>query len=75
VDAHIFTGQAENFKQTLSACQKTDGQCFLEEEKSADSGITQQGSTVMSEVISWEKTKDNAQDHYEQKDVECWHSV
>jgi hypothetical protein len=39
VDAHTFTKQAENFKQTLSACQKADGNYFLEQETSADGGI------------------------------------
>jgi hypothetical protein len=38
VDAHIFTKQAENFKQT-SVCQKADGSCFLGQERSADGGI------------------------------------
>jgi hypothetical protein len=38
VDAHIFTKQAEKFKQ-MSACQKADGNCFLEEDNSIDSVI------------------------------------
>jgi hypothetical protein len=29
----------EKFKQTLSACQKDDGNCFLRHERSADGGI------------------------------------
>jgi hypothetical protein len=29
----------KKFKQTLSACQKADGNCFLGEERSADGGI------------------------------------
>jgi hypothetical protein len=29
----------KKFKQTLSACQKADGNCFLEQERSADGGI------------------------------------
>jgi hypothetical protein len=44
VDAHIFTKQAENFKQT-SACQKADGNCFREQERSADGGIHATGAT------------------------------
>jgi hypothetical protein len=28
----------KKFKQTLSACQKADGNCFLGQEKSADGG-------------------------------------
>jgi hypothetical protein len=31
--------QAKKFKQTMSACQKADGNCFLGHEKSADGGI------------------------------------
>jgi hypothetical protein len=27
------------FKQTLSACQKADGYCFLKQERSTDGGI------------------------------------
>jgi hypothetical protein len=29
----------KEFKQTLSACQKADDNCFLEQERSADGGI------------------------------------
>jgi hypothetical protein len=39
MDAHIFTEQAKKFKQTLSASQKADGNCFLGQERRADSGI------------------------------------
>jgi hypothetical protein len=39
VDAHKFTKKPKKFKQTLSACHKADGNCFLGEERSADGGI------------------------------------
>jgi hypothetical protein len=39
VDAHTFAKQAEKFKQTLSACQKADGNCFLGQESCATGGI------------------------------------
>jgi hypothetical protein len=29
----------KKFKQTLSVCQKADGNCFLVQERSADGGI------------------------------------
>jgi hypothetical protein len=35
----LYTKQAENFKQTLSACKKADGNCFFAEEGSADGGF------------------------------------
>jgi hypothetical protein len=38
-DAHTFTKQAVKFKRTLSACQKSDGNRFLGQERSADGGI------------------------------------
>jgi hypothetical protein len=31
--------KSKNFKQTLSACQKADGNCFLGQERGADGGI------------------------------------
>jgi hypothetical protein len=34
-----FTKQAEKLKQTLSAFQKADGNCFLGQERSVDGGI------------------------------------
>jgi hypothetical protein len=39
VDAHTFNKQAEKFTQTLSACQKADGNCLLGHERSADGEI------------------------------------
>jgi hypothetical protein len=37
------------FKQ-MSACQKADGNCFLEHETSADGEFMQLGTTITSEV-------------------------
>jgi acetyl-CoA carboxylase beta subunit len=34
-----YKTQAENFKQTLSACQKVDGICFLGQKMSAESRV------------------------------------
>jgi hypothetical protein len=31
--------KSKKFKQTLSTCQKADGNCFLGQERSADGGI------------------------------------
>jgi hypothetical protein len=31
--------KSKKFKQTLSACQKADGNCFLGQDRSADGGI------------------------------------
>jgi hypothetical protein len=39
LEEHTFTKQAKKFKQTLFACQKTLGICFLGQERSADDGI------------------------------------
>jgi histone-lysine N-methyltransferase SETMAR len=50
VDAHTFTKQASNFKQTLSACKKADDNCFFAEEGSADVEFMQQVTTITSEV-------------------------
>jgi hypothetical protein len=33
VDARTFAIEAENFKQTLSVCQKPDGNCFLGQDR------------------------------------------
>jgi hypothetical protein len=38
-DAHTFTKQRVEFKQTLSACQKPDGNRFLGQERDADARI------------------------------------
>jgi hypothetical protein len=38
VDANS-PNKLKNFKQTLSACQKANGNCFLGQERSADGGI------------------------------------
>jgi hypothetical protein len=47
LDAHTLTKQAEKtFKQTLSACQKADCNCFLGQMVE----FMQQGTTVMSKV-------------------------
>jgi hypothetical protein len=36
---HTYSpNKSKNFKQTLSACQKADGNCFLAQERSADGG-------------------------------------
>jgi hypothetical protein len=37
VDAHTFTKQIEN-ALTNADCRKADGNCFLEQERSADGG-------------------------------------
>jgi hypothetical protein len=37
-------------EQTLSACQKADGNCFLGHERSADGGIHSTRTTIMSEA-------------------------
>jgi hypothetical protein len=51
VDAHSFAKKAgKKFKQTLSACQKANGNCFLGQESSTDGGIHATKATVMSEV-------------------------
>jgi hypothetical protein len=37
---HIHSpNKLKNFKQTLSVCQKDDGNCFLGQERSVDGGI------------------------------------
>jgi hypothetical protein len=52
VEAHTFTKQAEKLKQMLSACQKADGKCFLEQDRKGVVMVEfmQQGTTIMSEV-------------------------
>jgi transposase len=42
--------KAKKFKQTLSACQKAEGNCFLGQERSADGGVHARGTTLTSEV-------------------------
>jgi hypothetical protein len=39
VDTHTFTNKPKKFKQLLSACQISDGNCFLSQERSVDGGI------------------------------------
>jgi hypothetical protein len=66
VDKHTFTKQAEKkFKQTLSACQKADGNCFLGQEGSAPGEIhvTRDHSNVRSVLRN---TKITAQGNSEQ---------
>jgi hypothetical protein len=48
----------KKFKQTLSACQKVDGNCFLGQERSADGGIhaTSNHSTVRSVLRNTKNT-------------------
>jgi hypothetical protein len=57
MDAHTFTQQAENFKQTLSVCQKADN-CFLGQERSADGGIhaTKDHNNIRSVLQNTKKT-------------------
>jgi hypothetical protein len=48
---HAHSPNKQNkFKQTLCACQKADGNCFLGQERITDGGIHQQGTTVRSQV-------------------------
>jgi hypothetical protein len=42
--------KAENFKQTLSACRKTDGNYFQGQENGDDGGIPKQGTPITSEM-------------------------
>jgi hypothetical protein len=57
--ARTLTKQTEKFKQTLSACQKADGNSFLGWERSADSGIyaTRDLSNVRSAMRNTKKLR------------------
>jgi hypothetical protein len=57
------------FKQT-SARKLIDGNCFLRQERSADGGIMQQQTTIMSEVYC-ETLKKNCIGPLRTKGVEC----
>jgi hypothetical protein len=61
VDAHTFTKQAENFKHTLSPCQKADGNGILGQDRQAVLMVEfmQQGTTIISEVYC--ETKENSE--------------
>jgi hypothetical protein len=73
VDAHTFTKKPQKFIQTLSAFQKADGKCFLEQERSADGGIHATGDHNVRSVL--QNSKNIAQGHSEQKawnaDIQC----
>jgi hypothetical protein len=64
----------KKFKQTLSVCQKADGNCFLGEERSADGGIhaTRNHNNVRNVLRN---TKITEYDHSEQNgwnaDIRC----
>jgi hypothetical protein len=60
VDTHTFTKQAKNFKQTLSACQKADDNCFMGKERVLMVEFMHQGTTITSEVYGVRNAKDNA---------------
>jgi hypothetical protein len=47
VDVHTFIKKVKKYKQTLSACQKADGNHFLEQKKVLMVEIMQQGTTMM----------------------------
>jgi hypothetical protein len=63
----------KKFKQTLSACQKAGGNCFLGQERSADSGIhaTMDHNNVRSVLHAKTKQKKNCVGPFRSKDVEC----
>jgi hypothetical protein len=62
------------FKQTLYACQKADGNCFLRQERSADGGIhaTRDHNNIRTIL---QNTKKTVLSHSEQKtwnaDIRC----
>jgi hypothetical protein len=51
VDEHTFIKKLKKFKQTLFACQKADGNCFMGEERSADGEI--QASRDYRQGLDW----------------------
>jgi hypothetical protein len=56
-------------KQTLSACQKADGNCFLQQERNADGGI--HATMGHNNVRSYCKTLKNCIRLFRIKGVEC----
>jgi transposase len=56
VVTHTFSKEAEKFKQT-SAYQKTDGNCFLEQEGAIIVEFMQQGTTITSEMYCTRNTE------------------
>jgi hypothetical protein len=61
--------KSKKFKQTVSACQKADGKCFLGQERSADGRIHAIRDTITSELYC--ETLQELCRGIQKKGVEC----
>jgi hypothetical protein len=57
VDTYTSSNELKMFKQTLLACQKADGNCFLGQERSADGGIHTMNHNNVTSVLRKTKKK------------------
>jgi hypothetical protein len=59
---HIYSpNKQKKFKQTLCACQKGDGNCFLGQERSTDGGIHARDNNNVTSILR--NTKRTAYGH------------
>jgi hypothetical protein len=73
---HIHSSdKSKKFKQTLSACQKANGNCFLWQERSADGGIHATGDHNNDRSVLRDTIKTAYGQPSRTKGVECWHPV
>jgi hypothetical protein len=63
------------FKQTLSACKKANGNCFLGQERVLVVEFMQQGITITSEMYCETLKKPKSIVPLRIQIVECWHPV
>lgn len=69
-----WPNKTKKFKQTLSAWQKTDSNCFLGQERNADDGIhATRGHNKDRSVL--QNTNENCVVPFRTHGVECWHPV
>jgi hypothetical protein len=69
--SHIYHKKPKKFKQSLSAYQKADSNCFLEQERSADGRI--HATRYHNNVRSVLKGGRECVRPFRTKGVECWH--
>jgi hypothetical protein len=66
--------KSKKFKQTLSACQEADGNCFLGQERSADGGFHMREHNNVRSVLH-ANTKKDCVGPFRIKSAECRHPV